>query len=45
MFQKSFLPIVNIIIELKEKTTKYNKHLESLNTVDTKEEIKILEAI
>jgi hypothetical protein len=37
--QEPFIKLVNIIIESKEKITKYNKHFESLNAID-KVEIK-----
>ena len=43
-----FINLVDIIIESKEKITKYNKHFESLNAVDKieiKEEIEKLESL
>ena len=46
--QEPFIKLVNIIIESKEKITKYNKHFESLNAVDKveiKEEIEKLESL
>ena len=46
--QEPFIKLTNMIIESKEKITKYNKHFESLNAVDKveiKEEIGRLESL